>query len=70
MVKWFAKRYATSLLNDALKEAEKKADIQAYVKRIQRIVSFLTTVLQTLEDNELSQAEIDKVIGEAKELFA
>ncbi len=40
------------------------------MKRIQKIVSFLTSVLQTLEDNELTQAEIDKVIDEAKELFA
>lgn len=69
IVKWFAKKYAVSLVNDAIKAIQDKVDIDIWISRINKVIAYLQSILKKLEDKKITADEADAIIDETKELF-
>ena len=69
MLKWFAKKYAVSLVNDFIKKLNGKYDVESYRTRIMSVLKFLNNLLECLDDGEVTSEEADKIIEATKELF-
>lgn len=69
MVKWFAKKYALSIVNDALRKAGQKADVEKYRARAQAVILVLNDLLEALKDGEVSREECDGILDKVTELF-
>lgn len=69
-VKWIAKKYVVSLINDALDAAKNNdVDIPKYSMKIRDIMSVLTEVCDVLKDNKVTKDEAEKIIEKTTELF-
>jgi DNA mismatch repair ATPase MutL len=69
IIKYFAKKYALSLINDLIANLQNKADIQRYKDKTNNVLKVLTTLMRILDDNTISQEEADQIIDETKNLF-
>ena len=69
IVKWFAKKYALSMVNDALKKATEKADIEKYRAKAQAVILVLNEFLEALKDSEISSDECEAILNKVTELF-
>lgn len=70
LIKYFAKKYIVQVINDLLESAKsKKTDIKLWKNRTKNIIAFCHLVLETLEDDNISSEEADKIIESAKKLF-
>lgn len=69
MIKWFARRYALSLVNDALESIKDKEQVNVWKAKIQKILDFLQTLMKALDDNQISQEEADQIVDGTKKLF-
>ena len=69
MLKWLAKKYAVSLVNDLIKKLNGKYDIASYRTRIVNVLKYLNNLLEVLDDGEVTSEEADKIIEETIKLF-
>lgn len=70
---WFGKKYALSVVQDiiaAKKEnvAEWAKRINIWIERIGKVVKFLGTLAEALEDGNLTKEEAEGAIADAKKL--
>lgn len=69
IIKWIAKKYALSLINDALDAAKDKVDIEKYRAKIEEIMLVLVDVAKALKDNKITKDEANEIIDKTTELF-
>lgn len=62
MIKWIVKKYALSLVNDALKSAKDNKDVEKWRSKIQDAIWVLNQLLNALKDYQISKDECDKII--------
>ena len=69
IVKFFAKKYVISIINDLLEAASKKVDIDVWKARVKNVLDFCQLLLDTLNDNKLTPEEADKIVDAATSLI-
>ena len=69
IVKWFAKKYVISIINDAIAAAKSKVDIETWKLRVKNVIEFCNLLLKTLDDDKLTAEEADKIIDSATKLI-
>ena len=68
IVKWFAKKYIISIINDVIAAAKSKVDIDIWKLRVKNVIAFCNLLLDTLDDDKLTAEEADKIIDSATKL--
>ena len=68
IVKWFAKKYVISIINDVIEAAKSKVDIETWKQRVKNVIQLCNLLLETLDDDKLTEDETDKIIDSVKEL--
>ena len=69
VIKWFAKKYIISLINDSLELAKKKVDVNSIKAKVKNVIEFCNLLLESIEDDKLSAEECDKIINSAEKLM-
>lgn len=69
VIKWFAKKYIISLINDSLELAKKKVDTDSIKAKVKKVIEFCNLLLQSIEDDKLSAEECDKIVDSAEKLI-
>ena len=69
VIKWFAKKYIISLINDSLELAKKKVNTDSIKAKVKKVIDFCNLLLQSIEDDKLSAEECDKIIESAEKLI-
>lgn len=69
MIKWFAQKYLISLVNDLLEEYKEDIDrakdiLKVWIARIDKILYTLRSLLKKLEDNQITDEEVEEVTKE------
>ena len=70
IVKWFAKKYVISIINDVIEAAKSKVDIETWKLRVKNVIAFCNLLLETLDDDKLTAEEADKIIDSATKLIS
>ena len=70
---WFGKKYALSLIQDAVSAKKEKVAkwatrIGVWIERIGYVAKFLGSLAEKLSDGEITSTEADAAISEAKQL--
>ena len=69
VIKWFAKKYIISLINDSLELAKKKVDTNSIKAKVKSVIDFCNLLLQSIEDDKLSAEECDRIVDSAEKLI-
>lgn len=69
IIKYFAKKYVVSIINDLISAAKKKTDLNLWKIRVKNVIAFCNLLLETLEDDQISGEEADKICESACKLF-
>ena len=69
IVKFFAKKYVISIINDMLEAAAKKTDIELWKSRVKKVIQFCQYLSDALDDNKLSAEESEKIVDAATSLI-
>lgn len=69
VIKWFAKKYIISIINDVIEAAKSKVDIEIWKHRVKNVIAFCNLLLETLDDDKLTADEADKIIDSATNLI-
>ena len=69
LIKYFAKKYIISLINDSLELAKKKVDTNSIKAKVKNVIEFCNLLLESIEDDKLSAEECDKIINSAEKLI-
>lgn len=69
VIKWFAKKYIISLINDSLELAKKKVDTDSIKEKVKKVIDFCNLLLKSIEDDKLSAEECDKIVDSAEKLI-
>ena len=69
LIKYFAKKYIISLINDSLELAKKKVDTNSIKAKVKKVIEFCNLLLVSIEDDKLSAEECDKIINSAEKLI-
>ena len=69
VIKWFAKKYIISLINDSLELAKKKVDTNSIKSKVKSVIDFCNLLLKSIEDDKLSAEECDKIVDSAEKLI-
>ena len=69
VIKWFAKKYVISIINDVIEAAKSKVDIETWKQRVKNVIAFCNLLLETLDDDKLTAEEADKIIDSATSLI-
>ena len=69
LIKYFAKKYIISLINDSLELAKKKVDVDSIKAKVKKVIDFCNLLLQSIEDDKLSAEECDKIVDSAEKLI-
>lgn len=69
MIKWIVKKYVISLANNLLKDYQNDIDkvkdiLNLWIGRVDKILYTLRSMLSKLDDNQLSDDEVEKTIEE------
>ena len=69
MIKYFAKKYVIGLVNDLLNDykddiEKAKLTLELWVKRIDKILNTLRSMLNKLDDNKITDEEVEQVTNE------
>ncbi len=69
MIKWIVKKYVIGLINNLLKEYQDDVDkvkdlLNLWIVRVDKILYALRSMLSKLDDNQLSDDEVEKTIDE------
>ena len=65
LIKYFAKKYIISIINDSLELAKKKVDTGS----IKAVIDFCNLLLESIEDDKLSAEECDRIVDNAEKLI-
>ena len=69
VIKWFAKKYIISIINDVIEAAKSKVDIDIWKQRVKNVIAFCNLLLETLDDDKITADEADKIIDSATNLI-
>ena len=69
IIKYFAKKYVISIINDMLEAAAKKTDIELWKARVKKVIQFCQYLSDALDDNKLSAEESEKIVDAATSLI-
>ena len=69
LIKYFAKKYIISLINDSLELAKKKVNTDSIKAKVKNVIDFCNLLLQSIEDDKLSNEECDKIVDSAEKLI-
>ena len=69
VIKWFAKKYIISIINDSLELAKKKVDTNSIKAKVKSVIDFCNLLLQSIEDDKLSAEECDRIVDSAEKLI-
>lgn len=69
LIKYFAKKYIISLVNDSLELAKKKVDVDSIKAKVKNVIDFCNLLLKSIEDDKLSAEECDKIVDSAEKLI-
>ena len=69
VIKWFAKKYIISLINDSLELAKKKVDTNSIKSKVKSVIDFCNLLLKSIEDDKLSAEECDRIVDSAEKLI-
>lgn len=73
MFQWIAKRFLVGKLNDLLKTHQQgidklRATLKLWISRLSKILSCFESILEKLEDNELSSDELKQTVEDINTL--
>ena len=69
LIKYFAKKYIISIINDSLELAKKKVDTDSIKAKVKNVIEFCNLLLNSIEDDKLSAEECDKIVDSAEKLI-
>ena len=69
LVKYFAKKYIISIINDSLELAKKKVDVNSIKAKVKNVIDFCNLLLESIEDDKLSAEECNKIVDSAEKLI-
>ena len=69
VIKWFAKKYIISIINDSLELAKKKVDTSSIKAKVKNVIDFCNLLLESIEDDKLSAEECDRIVDSAEKLM-
>ena len=69
LIKYFAKKYIISIINDSLELAKKKVDVDSIKTKVKNVIDFCNLLLESINDDKLSAEECDKIINSAEKLI-
>lgn len=69
VIKWFAKKYIISLINDSLELAKKKVDTDSIKAKVKNVIDFCNLLLESINDDKLSAEECDRIVDSAEKLI-
>ena len=69
LIRYFAKKYIISIINDSLELAKKKVDTNSIKAKVKNVIEFCNLLLESIEDDKLSAEECDKIINSAEKLI-
>ena len=69
LIKYFAKKYIISIINDSLELAKKKVDTSSIKAKVKNVIDFCNLLLKSIEDDKLSAEECDKIVDSAEKLI-
>ena len=69
VIKWFAKKYIISIINDSLELAKKKVDTSSIKAKVKNVIDFCNLLLESIEDDKLSAEECDRIVDSAETLI-
>ena len=69
VIKWFAKKYIISLINDSLELAKKKVDTDSIKAKVKKVIEFCNLLLESINDDKLSAEECDMIVDSAEKLI-
>ena len=69
LIKYFAKKYIISLINDSLELAKKKVDVDSIKTKVKNVIDFCNLLLESINDDKLSAEECDKIVDSAEKLI-
>ena len=69
LIKYFAKKYIISLINDSLELAKKKVDTSSIKAKVKSVIDFCNLLLESIEDDKLSAEECDRIVDSAEKLI-
>ena len=69
VIKWFAKKYIISIINDSLELAKKKVDTNSIKSKVKSVIDFCNLLLKSIEDDKLSADECDRIVDSAEKLI-
>ena len=69
LIKYFAKKYIISIINDSLELAKKKVDTSSIKAKVKNVIDFCNLLLESIEDDKLSAEECDRIVDSAEKLI-
>ena len=69
LIKYFAKKYIISIINDSLELAKKKVDTSSIKAKVKNVIDFCNLLLDSIEDDKLSAEECDRIVDSAEKLI-
>lgn len=66
---FFAKKYAISIINDALASLQEKKDMTPYREKIKAVANCASDLMTALDDNSLDSDELEALTERVKDLF-
>ena len=69
MIEWMIKKWILSRLNNVLRGVKDDDKVNYWRKKIKEITMFLLDVQEAVEDSELSDEEIKKLLDGCAKLF-
>ena len=69
LIKYFAKKYIISIINDSLELAKKKVDTSSIKAKVKNVIDFCNLLLESIEDDKLSAEECDRIVDSAEKLM-
>lgn len=69
LIKYFAKKYIISIINDSLELAKKKVDTGSIKAKVKNVIDFCNLLLESIEDDKLSAEECDRIVDNAEKLI-
>lgn len=69
LIKYFAKKYIISIINDSLELAKKKVDTSSIKAKVKSVIDFCNLLLESIEDDKLSAEECDRIVDSAEKLI-
>lgn len=69
LIRYFARKYIISIINDSLELAKKKVDVDSIKAKVKNVIDFCNLLLESINDDKLSAEECDKIINSAEKLI-